>query len=326
MHHFTAHRLRFVAEVQMPIELNEHQGSAIRGALFNVLRRNFCLQPQFNSCQPCPVHAGCPVSFLLATVDDEGQRGADLPRPYTIEPPLGPAPHYVPGDRLEFGLTMFAHALNLFPYIVVAVTAIQREGIGRKVEANGWRRGTFVLREIWAENPLTGQRQAVLQADAPLVNVPDIPITHEQILAHLPSPTRRGSGGEVILTFLTPTRLIEGGRLLHKPLFRPLLQRLFERLSALARSYSDTPLELDFRSLLQQAEEVHLVEDNTRWIELDSYSTRRQAHTPLSGFVGQARYIGPMEPFLPWLLWGQFTHVGKDAVKGNGWYIIGVRG
>jgi hypothetical protein len=27
-------------------------------------------------------------------------------------------------------------------------------------------------------------------------------------------------------------------------------------------------------------------------------------------------------PFWPWLVWGQFVHVGKDAVKGNGWYEI----
>lgn len=342
MHHFTAHRLRFVAEVQTPIELNEHQGSAIRGALFNVLRRNFCLEQQYKSCQPCPQHAHCPISFLLATVDDEGQRGADLPRPYTIEPPLcGDAArhasmhttdngsnvwHYAPGECLEFGLTMFARALNLFPYLVVAVTAMQREGIGRKVEANGWRRGTFVLREIWAENPLTKQRQAVLQSNDPLVNIPDVPITHGQIMAALPSLNRKESSGEITLTFLTPTRLVDQGHLVSRPLFRVIVQRLFERLSALSRAYSDTPLELDFRGMLQQAEGVHLVEDDTHWVELDSYSTRRHARTPLGGFVGRACYAGPIAPFLPWLVWGQFTHVGKDAVKGNGWYEIGSRG
>jgi hypothetical protein len=42
MDRFTAHRLRFVAEVQTTIELNEHQGSAIRGALFHALRNRFC--------------------------------------------------------------------------------------------------------------------------------------------------------------------------------------------------------------------------------------------------------------------------------------------
>jgi hypothetical protein len=27
-------------------------------------------------------------------------------------------------------------------------------------------------------------------------------------------------------------------------------------------------------------------------------------------------------PFLSWLVWGEIVHVGKDAVKGNGWYEI----
>jgi hypothetical protein len=325
MHHFTAHRLRFVAEIQTPMELNEHQGSAIRGALFHALRRRFCFEQQHDSCRPCPLHAGCPISFLLATVDDEAQRGADLPRPYTVEPPLGPTARYAPGQPLEFGLTMFSRALSLFPYVVIGVNALQEEGLGRKLEANHWRRGTFRLREVWAENPLTGQRQAVMHGDDALVQVPDVPLQHDQVLATaaalaLAPPPRRGAGGEVTLTFLTPTRLTEGGRLVEQPLFRPLLQRLFERLSALARAYSDTPLQLDFRGLLEQAEPVQLAADSTHWVEWESYSTRRRASTPNSGFVGSATYRGQLGPFLPWLLWGQFTHVGKDAVKGNGWY------
>ena len=42
MDHSTAHRLRFVAQVQSTVELNEHQGLAIRGALFHALRDRFC--------------------------------------------------------------------------------------------------------------------------------------------------------------------------------------------------------------------------------------------------------------------------------------------
>jgi len=318
MRHFTAHRLHFLSEVQTPIELNEHQGSAIRGALFHVLRNQFCVQHQYDACQPCPLHAGCPVSFLLATVDDEAQRGADVPRPYTIEPPVGNAWRYAPGQTLEFGLTMFARALNLFPYVVVASHGLQREGLGSKTQSNGWRRGTFALRQIWAENSLTGERKQVMSGDDPLVSVPDVPITHEQITRAVDDLACDG----VSLTFRTPTRLVDHGVLVRRPLFRPLLQRLFERLSALARAYCDTPLELDFRGLLELARLVELTEDRTQWVELDSYSTRRNAHTPLGGFLGQATYQGDLRPFLPWLVWGQFTHVGKDAVKGSGWYTL----
>jgi len=335
MQHFTAYRLRFVGEVQTQIELNKHQGSAIRGALFNVLRRHFCFQQQYKSCRQCTQHAACPVSFLLATVDDQGRRGADLPRPYTIEPPLEANACYMPGERFEFGLTMFSRALNLFPYVVIAVHAMQQDGIGRKVEANGWRRGTFALQHIWAENPLTGERQQVMRSDDPLVNVPDVPITHQQVIelgvkgvgileTDHPAPNHLTPNDLTLtITFLSPTRLVDRGRLVHRPLFRPLMQRLFERLSALSRAYCDTPLELDFRGLLTRAEQIQLVDDETHWVEWESYSTRRRARMPLGGFVGQAVYSGDLRPFLPWLVWGQFTHVGKDAVKGNGMYWIG---
>lgn len=45
----------------------------------------------------------------------------------------------------------------------------------------------------------------------------------------------------------------------------------------------------------------------------------------MGGFVGTATYHAPLEvwqPLLPWLIWGQGTQVGKDTVKGNGWYEI----
>jgi hypothetical protein len=212
---------------------------------------------------------------------------------------------------------MFSRALNLFPYVILTAHALQEEGLGRKVEENGWRRGTFSLREVWAENPLTGERQQVMAGGDPLVRVPDVPITHEQILE---SVLNQAQGDQLTLRFLTPTRLVDQGRLVQRPLFRVVVQRLFERLSALARAYCDTPLELDFQDLLQRAERVQLIEDGTRWVEWESYSTRRHASTPNSGFLGAATYRGELAPFLPWLLWGQFTHVGKDAVKGNGWY------
>ena len=40
-----------------------------------------------------------------------------------------------------------------------------------------------------------------------------------------------------------------------------------------------------------------------------------------SGIVGTATYYAPdWRPLLPWLIWGQSTHVGKNVVKGCGIY------
>ncbi len=347
MENFAAHRLRFITDVQTPIELNEHQGSAIRGSLFHALRNRFCgNQPsrlrsssraEAQECAVCPLVATCPVATLVSTLRPGSGRGRDVPRPYAVQPPLPGTGghvvetdrgqiffHYEPGEQFEFGLTLYAQALQLFPYIVLAVGEFERGGIGRRTQQAGgrWRRGTLAVREVWAENPLAGERQPVMRADDKMVQVPDIPITHAQVRGvRIPEPK-----AHVRIQFLTPTRLIERGHLL-KPdgfRFRPFFQRLMERLEALSRDFSDTPLHFDDpKGLIETAGRVRVADNRLLWEELRSYSTRRRAESPTSGLVGSVVLeADDWSPFWPWLVWGQFTHVGKDAVKGNGWYTL----
>ncbi len=350
MDHFTAHRLRFVTEVQSTIELNEHQGSAIRGSLFHALRNQFCTYRQADECADCPLVAGCPVATLVSTLRPGGSRGRDVPRPYTVQPPLpGQGGHlfdlpdgravfrYEPGERFEFGLTLYAQALQLFPYVILAVHGLERGGVGRRTEqASGrWRRGTFAVQEVWAENPLTGERQPVMAAgDDPstssghgLVQVPDIPITHQQVCEWAKSRITNHES-RITIRFLTPVRITTHGRRLLKPHhfhFQPFFQRLMERLEALSRDFSATPLKFDDpKGLIEAAGRVRVTDNRLVWEELRSYSTRRHAESPTSGLMGSVTLeADDWTPFWPWLVWGRFTHVGKDAVKGNGWYRMG---
>lgn len=341
MENFAAHRLRVVAEVQSTIELNEHQGSAIRGSLFHALRNRFCMNREAEECAACPLAASCPVATLVSTLKPQSGRGRDVPRPYTIQPPRPGSGHLVErprgrlvfcyrhGQEFEFGLTLYARALQLFPYVVLAIRELEQSGIGRKTKQpttnpNGrWRRGTFRISEIWAENPLTDERQPVLKAGDQLVQVPDVPITHQQV-KKIPLPDPQSP---IPLRFLTPTRVIQRGHLL-KPgrfSFQPFFQRLMERLEALSRDFSDTPLRFDDpKGLIEAAGRVKVTDNHLTWEELRSYSTRRRAESPTSGLMGSvALKADDWSPFWSWLLWGQFVHVGKDAVKGNGWYEIG---
>ncbi|MBN2007614.1 MAG: CRISPR system precrRNA processing endoribonuclease RAMP protein Cas6 [Anaerolineae bacterium] len=359
MEHFTAHRLRFVAEAQDIVELNEHQGSAIRGALFHALRHKFCAfarQPDAE-CSGCVLAATCPVALLVSTLDPNHTRGQDRPRPFTVQPPIlngewrtenekessqfsvhHPSGHFIehdsdqgywqyePRETLSFGLTLYAQAMQLFPYVVLALQAFEEGGIGRKCEQydGRWRRGRLAVREVWAENPLSTERQAVLRQGSRQVQVPDVPVTHAQVMAN---GERRIADDESpivhSLSFLTPTRLVEKGHLLRPELFRfrPFFQRLLERLESLSEVFCDTPLAVAFPALLAAAEDVRVVENRLHWEEVRSYSTRRHAESPLGGLVGHVTLQAKdWSPFMPWLIWGQFTHVGKDAVKGNGMY------
>ncbi len=368
MQHFTAHRLIFVTEVRTTVELNEHQGSALRGALYHALRRKFCAfsHDRDATCDTCALAPTCPVATLVSTLAPGHERGQDRPRPFTLQPPLPGSGHpwehddgrvtfrYEPGEMLTFGLTLYAGAMALFPYVVLAMTEFEEGGLGRRVEQSRgrWCRGTVAIREVWAENPLTGERQPVIREGSRQVQVPDVPVTQEQIERIVNGEWRMQNGewrmqngewrmqnGEwrmqnaessihhspFTLHFLTPTRLIDAGHLL-KPetfRFRPFFQRLLERLEALSETFTDTPLDVDFPALLEQAATVQVSDNRLAWEELRSYSTRQRRATPMGGLVGRVTLeAADWKPFLPYLLWGQFTHVGKDAVKGNGMYRV----
>lgn len=345
MYDLTAHHLEFTLEALTPVALNEHQGGALRGALYHGLRA-FCAQRHLANCVECPAVEVCPVAALVSTLDPSGERGRDAPRPYVIEPPLDGRTRLEPGEHLCFGLTLLGAALSLFPYVVLAVRRLEEVGLGKSVAALGWRRGKVRLAEAWASNPLSGERQPVLQAGDATVHVPDVPVRHDQVLAAAARLPRE----RLTLEFRTPTRLVAEGRLVKSPEFGVLFHRLWRRLADLSECkslsgglrpkggssvgagrraaegpespISNRPEPPDPYQLVGLAREVRLVQDDTHWVELESYSTRQQRATPISGFVGRAVYEGNLEPFLPYLVWGQILHVGKDAVKGNGWYGI----
>ena len=110
MHNFTAHTLEIEAEALSPVHLNRQKGSAIRGALFWALRgsnhpraawQGFCTNKAAPSCWECPLHAACPVSTLVSTLDATSRWGRDAVRPYVIRPPLdGGKMCYQPGASL----------------------------------------------------------------------------------------------------------------------------------------------------------------------------------------------------------------------------------
>jgi len=73
---------------------------------------------------------------------------------------------------------------------------------------------------------------------------------------------------------------------------------------------------------LQQADRIQCSSDHAHWQEIRGYSTRQKRHTPIGGLLGSATFTGNLAPFRELLVIGELIHVGKDIVKGNGWYKI----
>jgi len=326
----TAHRLRFTVEVETPLELPPWPGGNIRGALLNALRRHYCPAPD----DPDPGHsARCPVCWLMAREDPAWRWGKNPARPYAIEtegPAFALGQRFTPGQRFSFDITLFGNAFHLFPYLILALGEMGRTGLGRRLEENRGRRGRFRLYQAEAVHPLTGERQTILSPGSTTVHTPQLALDESQVLAYARTLLRQNPR-RLRLTFLSPARIIQEKRLVKEPAFAPLFDRTLERLEALKTQYgepsastSDWP---DVHALRACAREVRLVEHETRWVEVRSASRRTGHATPTSGFVGWAEYEAEdWAPLLPVLVWAVATHVGKDAVKGNGLIQLFVRG
>jgi hypothetical protein len=100
---------------------------------------------------------------------------------------------------------------------------------------------------------------------------------------------------------------------------------LLERSLALERYYGDQKITLtrdEKMDWLDLADSIRCSNDQTSWLELKSYSNRQKRSTPIGGLVGSATFEGNLMPFLDLLVLGELIHVGKNVVKGDGWYKI----
>lgn len=330
-----AYHLRLTIQATEPLELEQHPGSALRGLLFQGLWERFCMNRAAIECATCPLVQTCPVSALVAPLRDEHPRGRDIPRPFVIRPPLVAAAHaeglrLEPGQTARFGLTLFGSAGKLFPYIVMAAQVMEQNGLGRALESNGRRRGRFVIEQIEAIHPFTGTETRLFARGQTLVQAPAIAVTAADVAAR----AQRLPAEQLTLHFLTPTRLTAQGQRVQHPDLLTLALRLAERLEQVEQEYGNAapgePSESGKRSGLERYEQVRqlaaccpVVRDETRWVDVQSYSSRQRRFTPIGGFVGRATFRVPDASLLRELLvWGEVIHVGKNTVKGDGWYQI----
>lgn len=141
-------------------------------------------------------------------------------------------------------------------------------------------------------------------------------------------PARSGMsrGPRLTVTFETMTRLKYQGSLNERPEFHVLVRSLLRRVSSLLYFHHGTKLDMDFRGFISQAEKVRLVAQHTQWVDWERYSSRQDTRMKLGGIVGTVTYEFPdpdlVALFLPWLLLGEYVHVGKGGTFGLGRFDI----
>jgi hypothetical protein len=236
------------------------------------------------------------------------------PHPFVILPPDEKKREYNPGETLEFGLNLVGRIADYLPYFIYAFEELGRIGIGKG-------RGKYSLLNVASPQGDRGGESRLVYSGAEKVltnsfkqHTFDDAVTAAKSLSHQEN---------LALRFLTPTRIIYSGQLAPRPEFHVIFRNLLRRLSLLSYFYCDgTPEDTDFRSLIEQAENIKTITQDYRWHDWERYSSRQETSMKLGGFLGTATYSGKFNRFLPHLIMGQQLHVGKGTSFGLGKYII----
>jgi CRISPR-associated endoribonuclease Cas6 len=124
------------------------------------------------------------------------------------------------------------------------------------------------------------------------------------------------------LHFITPTRLKYDGKLSPRLEFHILIRNLLRRISLLSYFHCGEELNLDFKGLIENSKEIETQKEDLSWFDWERYSNRQESRMKLGGFIGSVTFRGYFEKFMPFLLLGEYVHLGKGTSFGLGKYEI----
>lgn len=296
-------RYHFTFKVLTPIRMPEYAGSTLRGAFGQALRRTACMT-RLKACTGCPLHATCPYATLFEPLPPEThelQKFSQIPSPYIIEPDGWGLRLYQPGEELHFSMVLMGNAIRQLALIAYAWKRAFEHEVAH---------GTAELIDVQYEDG--AERVSVYDA------------VKGQILPHEAKLTLPSSENAPLeLAIQTPMRLQENGKPLHPESLtaRRLMMALVRRTSLLQEFYLGGRDDIDFPHLAEQAEAV-TSSHQLKWQDWTRYSSRQNQKMQLGGVVGQWRLDDVPQPFMPYLILGQWLHVGKNATFGLGKYTV----
>jgi hypothetical protein len=345
LHSFKVARYRLTYRVIRPVAFEGYLGSVLRGTFGARLRWISC-PSRTAPCVGCEWRTRCAYAYVFETPVPEGaerlRTHQDIPRPFVIEAPPPGALRLVPGDQFSVGLVLLGRAVDYLPHFILAFREIDRfsqgpgagPGANVRLEEFAVARGGFGWRVDAAGEAVSDAARAEPSPDEVVWRAADprrvaggTVLTGRQIIARAPAGVAESAGNDglraLAITFQTMTRLKHEAGYARHPEFHILVRSLLRRVSNLLYFHGGIDLGVDFRDLIARASQVSLTHDGTRWQDWTRYSSRQGAAMDLGGFVGEARYAGELDGFLPLLLLGEYVHVGKNATFGLGRMRVG---
>jgi hypothetical protein len=304
----TAAGFQLTLEVLEPMILPPYKGSTLRGGFGTAFRKICCSQRQLEKCKDCLLKETCPYGFIFESSPPDGSelwgKFEEIPRPFIIEPPETAQTEFKVNEQISFNLVLIGKAIEYLPYFILVFKELGDIGIGR-------RRAKFKLIRVDSLNLAGEEDQVVYDGERVYNKFHTIQSVDVRKINHL-------HGAELTVAFKTMTRLKQAGEFTGTPVFSILIRSLLRRFSALQYFYCGARLDCDFSGMVERAETIKLIENETEWVDWERYSSRQNTRMKLGGLIGTAKYTGPWREFEEILRWGEIAHVGKGATFGLG--------
>ncbi len=230
------------------------------------------------------------------------------PKPYVILPPLDNLDHYPKGHQFHMELTLIGEATQHYSIAQAAIEYLgQRMGLGRK---KAKYRIISIDRAIASQQNADTEKHSVYSNEIIKARIPTL--NTEQITIHFP----------------TRLRLKQKNRLHRQPPeFATVFERIAGRIKTLSNAYGENGENQEtraenYKTLTTAAQHITIQQQNLNWQEWHRYSGTGKQHMNFGGLTGDITYQGDLKPFLPWLVLGEWVHIGGKTSFGLGKYII----
>ena len=324
---------RFTYTVQEPLQLPRHKGNIFRGRLGYLLRKITCIGDGGECDNRCQFPGQCVYSKCFETpVPDDSPmlRGQPFaPHPFVLEPTRTKKRDYAPGDTFTCDLILIGEAIDLLPWMVFTFHEMGKRRIGIRGQRGGCQLERVESLSVHSSDPETDNQPSVGNAD--LRSLPErnrvIYTAETEMLSDEGMVLRLDDvmGGAphvtdtVELEFLTPTSIKVGGQWTKNLTFEHLIRNLLRRIRFLSYFHCGEDLDVDAPGLIEAAHSVRS-KLHLRWVKKDRYSHRTETSIPMDGFIGKIRFEGELKPFLPFILLGEYLHIGHHTAFGHGQY------
>jgi len=212
-------------------------------------------------------------------------------------------------EPFELTLTLVGRGRLRLPWMVGGLLLLGARGFGPHPVP-------FVLSKLDAEGPVGERTPLRVLSGGVGSRVPEMDIS--TLLAA--RPYRKSA----VIHWVTPLDLLRDGRRVLEPDPKTLLKRLLRRLGDLARYHCGwSPESFVFDDMLTLAEGIEC-----RGLDLKYHRSARVSHgqgggmQPLEGVIGRMELANIPPEIWPYLVAGEWVHVGKSINFGLGKYVI----